>query len=323
MKGLSLSGGSTKIAGIAGSALNICETHRYKPDYITGISAGAILALPLALGLYDEIRHIVQTLEPSDVFSVKPLSDSGAPTFRASARLICGKQSLGKQENLIDTIKGIVTEERFNQYKNNSKTPRIFIGAVDMRTGSRQYFDIKKGSYSDYLKAVDASSAIPVFVESVEMNDVETYAGKQLKKSFFMDGGMRDNIGSHWLMENYDITHHVSVYSRPQKFTLTESESWTPSNVPSMLTRSLEIVNAEKSKNDEFKENVLAKLKGVKTKQVFLDIVEGINYNMNHEELQRWFSEGDYQAQRVMNSKWTEPKDIELVMNGCLLDFKK
>lgn len=308
MKGLSLSGGSTKIAGIAGAAISICKEGYYKPDYITGISAGAILALPIALGLYNEIEQVVINLKPSDIFSIEPLNKRGFPTFKAITRLLRGKESLGKQDALINTIKKVITRERFEAYLRDRNSTDVYIGVVNMRTGTIYYDNVKSMTYNSYFDIINASSAIPVFVESVKK-----WGG------YLMDGGLRDNIGSHWLMNNVPITHHISVYARPKGFELSNIPTWKPKGVLSMLNRSLEITNLEKSLNDEFKENVIAKAKGIKTKQVFLDIVEPINYNTDTETLHKWYDKAYVNARMVMNTPWTRSRDIDLEIEGVKL----
>ncbi|NNE78026.1 MAG: patatin-like phospholipase family protein, partial [Pricia sp.] len=56
MRHLGISGGGTKIAGLFGVAESIIYDRGYMPEVISGISAGAILALPLALGKREEIK---------------------------------------------------------------------------------------------------------------------------------------------------------------------------------------------------------------------------------------------------------------------------
>lgn len=306
MKGLSLSGGSTKIAGIAGAAIEICKRHNYKPDYITGISAGAILAVPLALGLYDDIRYITQNLTLSDVFSIKPVTKKGKVSFRGIMRLIRGKESLGEQCNLTETIKKVVTKDLFDKYKRGDFA-KVYIGATDMSTGIMKYYNIKSMSYNEYLKVVNASASIPFFTESVKIQNF----GRQ--PYHLMDGGLRDSIGSHWLMRNKNIKEHISVYSRPEKWAL---QHWKPSNAVSSLMRSMEILNLNKSHDDEYCENHVAKSKKILTKQVFLDIVESINYNMDKQELKKWFDDGTVSAYKVMLEDWRKPGDIKIKLKG-------
>lgn len=317
MKALALSGGSTKIAGIAGAALVVCKTHGYKPDFITGISAGSILSVPLAMGMYDVIEEITQNISVDDIFSDVPVNKKGNPSLKAIWRLITKKESLGRQGNLRKTIQKHVTREHFEDYKSCDSYSQIFLGAVEFKTGEIHYFDIKKSSYEQYLNAVDASSSIPVFVESVKINDLVTHNGVKIKDGYWMDGGTRDHVGSHWLMQNQEgIKEHISIYSRSEGFDIPNEKNWKPSGVLNMLKRSLDILNLEKSKNDEFLENVLAKTKDIKTKQIFMNIAQEIDYEVDPETLKNWFDEGAQQAESVMSAEWRLPENIELDFKG-------
>ena len=77
MKHMGISGGGTKIAGLFGIAESIIYDRGYIPDVISGISAGAILALPLALGKRQEIKDQVLNLEMDDFFSTSPIKKNG------------------------------------------------------------------------------------------------------------------------------------------------------------------------------------------------------------------------------------------------------
>ncbi|MBL4624285.1 MAG: patatin-like phospholipase family protein [Flavobacteriales bacterium] len=321
MQALSLSGGSTKIAGIAGAAVTICQIHGYHPKYITGISAGSIIAVPLAMGMFDEIKTLTTTITSEMVFKINPLNRKGKPSGRGLRRAIVGCQSLGVQ-NLKATLSKIITPDIFAEYKNGPEYAKCYLGAVEFRTGAKHYFDVKKGTHQDYLNAMAASASIPVFVESVPINGVTTHNQRKIGQGFWMDGGTRDHVGSHWLMKQKDdITEHISVYSRPKDFKLPDETKWVPGGVVSMLTRSLDILNTEKSKNDEFMENVVAKANNIKTRQVFLDISETIGYDMDPVKLRGWYNKAVTNAHGVMNTPWREPEDIQLEIGGQQLSI--
>lgn len=289
MKGLSLSGGSTKIAGLAGAVLTLYKEYGYRADFISGISAGSIIALPLALGMYDEIQHYTLNFDYDDFFSIRPVNKKGKPSLMANIRFILGKQSFGSQDNLLCTLSNIITPEIFEKYKNGNYA-NCYLGAVEYRTGQKKYFDIKNGTYEDYLCAVLASSSIPVYVESVEIKD-----------GYWYDGGIRDHIGSHWLMDNFNLTEHISIYSRPKDYDVTDI-NWKPKNVTEVLLRTIEIMNVEISKNDEFKEDQLAKKKNINNKKIFMPKVLSENtYDLNPELLQKWFNDGVDAAHKYLS----------------------
>lgn len=286
-KGLSLSGGSTKIPALAGAAITLLREKKYKPDLITGISAGSILSLPLALRMYELIEKTVLNFELNDIFDIKPVNSRGNITLKAIWRIITGKESLGRQRNLRKTLSNLINESVFDTYKTYNEFPPVYIGYVDFRTGSRVFKDIKKATYDEYLDSVMASSSIPVFVESVKLNGSYNY-----------DGGIRDHIASHWLMENYDLDEHVSIYSRPEDYNLTDS-SWKPKNAYIVLQRTIDIMNTEISKNDELNEDKIAEEKGIVNTKIFMPyILSQSTYEIEKEKLKDWYEIGVRQTRK-------------------------
>ena len=280
MKGLSISGGGTKIAALAGAVIELCVEKGYKPDIITGISAGSIIAVPLAMGMFAEIEYYSKNFTLNEVFGIKPVTKKGKISFRGLLRAILGKQSFGTQDALLKTFSEIIDPQTFKLYKEGDYAP-CYLGAVEFKTGKRVYFNAKEMEYEDYLQAVLASSSIPVFVESVEING-----------GYYYDGGVRDHIGSHWLMENHKIKEHVSIYSRPDNYDITDLD-WCPRNIPTVLTRTMKIMNIEISKNDEAREDELAKKKKIKNKKIFMPHVLAENtYQESPELLEEWFQLG-------------------------------
>jgi len=127
-----------------------------------------------------------------------------------------------------------------------------------------------------------ASSSIPVFVESVKIGE-----------DIFYDGGVRDNIGSSWAMENIEgIKQNVSIYSRPSNYDISDL-NWKPRNVYSVLERAMDIMNMEISKNDEINEVKIAKEKKIKNSQIFMPkMLASSMYQLNPEELKKWYEMG-------------------------------
>ncbi len=97
---LNLSGAATKIPGLAGAADYIYNVAGFRPTDITGISSGALLAVPVAMRKWDVLREISQTFTLDDIFSIKPVNEDNKITARAKFRALTGKSSFGKQDNL-------------------------------------------------------------------------------------------------------------------------------------------------------------------------------------------------------------------------------
>ncbi len=280
-RGYSISGGSTKIAALAGASIYTLRDYGYEPDYICGVSAGGILAVPLALGMYDEVERLVKDFDYDDIFSIKPVTAKGKITLNAIWRIITGKQSLGAQDNLITTVSELIPEHTFERYQKNNFAP-CFLGMVDFKTGGRTYLNMKNVPYHVFLSAVKATSSIPVFVESVKM----PWDG------YYYDGGVRDHIGSHWLMENCQMDEHISLYSRPEDYNITEMD-WKPKNVYTVLQRTLDIMSVEISKNDELKEDVIAEHRNIHNRKIFMPyILTDQAYEIDSAKLKEWYEIG-------------------------------
>lgn len=283
MNALSISGASTKIAFPAGAAIYLLRDLKYNPKIVSGISAGSILTVPLALGLFREIEKYVKEFELKDVFTKDPTNK-----IIAAWRLITGKESLGTQDKLKETLRGIVTEKRFNTYKSGPYAT-CYIGCVEFKTGKKEYFNVKTLDYEKYLEVTMASSSIPVFVES-----------RKFDNGYWYDGGIRDHIGSAWLMErNVEMKNHISIYSRPKNFDMVDS-LWCPKNVYKVLERTIDIMNAEISKNDEQQEDVLAERYGINSKKIFTPYsLTNNTYEANKELNTKWFDLGMRCAKKV------------------------
>jgi len=289
-KGYSMSGGSTKIAALAGASIYTLRDYDYTPDYISGISAGGILAVPLALQLYDEVEELATTFSYDDIFNIKPVNDKGKITLDAIWRVITGKQSLGAQDNLVKTMKKLVPDTLFDLYQKRSAFPVCILGMVDFQSGKRFYINMKTVSYSVFLSSVKATSSIPVFVESVEMP----------WKGYFYDGGVRDHIGSHYLMENFEMDEHISLYSRPEDYDISEG-AWKPKNIYTVLQRTIDIMGVEISKNDELKEDVISKEKNIKNTKIFMPYtLSDQAYEISPDKLKEWYEIGYRQAEQVL-----------------------
>lgn len=293
MKHLGISGGSTKIAGLTGAALEVIKTYNYKPDVISGISAGSVLALPIVLGKWDMLEKAVKNLKLEDFFDICPVNSKGRFTFRAIWRIITGKSSLGRQRNLVKKLKEFVSEIEYHQYQHSENMPIVYIGTIDFKTGSRYYFNLKdiKNTYDVFLKVVLASASIPIFIEEVNMKiDNE--------QVYLFDGGVRDHIGTPWILQNVKgITETISIYARPEDYKI---GNWQPSNVLSVLNRYVDIVNVETSKSDEMLEDLICENKKIKQKKIFLPQVLTSLYDTDPTRLGILFNRGREVAATAM-----------------------
>lgn len=272
MKHLGISGGGTKIAGLFGVAESIIYERGYVPDIISGISAGAILALPLALGKREEIKQQVLNISLNDFFEVSPIRKNGKiKTFNAIWKLIRGKHYLGDQKNLEKTLAKTVSRAEFEAYKKDDSKAICIVGSVDFYTGARLYINLKTASYENFLKFVNASASIPIFTPGIAMDGpVYDFEGKTVDfpKLLLFDGGVRDHSPTNKILASekseFQVTETTSIFSRPDDIReIISPKNFAPKNLLSILERYVEISNAEISKNDEDQEKNTIQRKGI------------------------------------------------------------
>ncbi|NJO89613.1 MAG: patatin-like phospholipase family protein [Chloroflexia bacterium] len=299
IKHLGISGGGTKIHGLYAAAKVVLLEHGYKPNYYSGISAGAILGVPLALGLYDEIEAVTSTLTLKSFFSESPMNKKNKISAWAAFKAVLGvigltkNNSLGHMGALYDTYRKVVTEERFMQYKSDPNTFPVYVGYVDAVDGARHYPNVKEMEYEDHIKAVVASSSIPCFTKPVHIDD-----------QIGVDGGVRDHIGTGWMLDNFDITRTLSIYSRPDVYDNFLDTNWKDTNVFEVLMRTMDIQTLEISKTDERIEDEICKRKRISQKKIFLPKIMNGFYDVSPEKIEMLYQAGIANAREVMSKPW-------------------
>jgi predicted acylesterase/phospholipase RssA len=292
MKHLGISGGGTKIAGLFGAAEVLFKEKNYRPDVISGISAGAILSVPLALGKFEVLKNLVLNLTLDTFFSQKPVKENGKFTFGSIWNALTGKPYLGMQGNLEKMIRSVISEAEFNAYKTDPSKPTCIVGAVDFITGGRNYFNLKKVSYDEFPKLVNASSSLPIFT-----NGIQTHVNE--KPVYLYDGGVRDHIASAYILGEGEFKDQfdesISIFSRPEDFKVLPQE-FDDKNVISILSRYVDITNVEISKNDEFQLDEICRAKNIRNTKLFLPRVMKSVYDTDQGRLKELYDKGAEEA---------------------------
>ena len=289
MNALCISGGATKIVGEFGVAEQIFS--KFRPEYIAGVSAGAILALALPTIDWEKecncksskLKNTLLKMKSKDLWTVNPTNSKGGLSIKAVIRAISGYSSFGDMSKTGNFIKSVITEKLFyDNIVNSNNYKGIFVGSICYNTGHRAYIDLKKCKYEEAISWVLASSSIPVYTEPYKYNDY-----------YYFDGGVRNHSPGPWMLENHgkEITNMVSIFSRPQDFNVID-QKWEPSNVYKVLERTIEIMQIELSKSDEQKEVFLSKEFGVNLEQLFLPkVLKGL-YDTDVRRLWTLYMEG-------------------------------
>ena len=299
MRHLGISGGGTKIAGLFGVAESIIYDRGYIPDIISGISAGAILALPLALGKREEIKKQVLNISMDDFFEVSPIKNNGKIKIgNAIKKIICGRHYLGDQKNLEITLAKTVSRAEFEAYKLDTNKAICIVGSVDFYTGKRFYINLKTVSYEHFLKFVNASASIPIFTPGITMDGpIYDFEGETIDfpKLLLFDGGVRDHSPTNKILSSnkpeFQVTETTSIFSRPDDIRdVLNPKNFMPRSLLSILERFTEITNAEVSKNDEAQEQSTIKEKGIEDHGTFYlpRIMQGV-YDVDKQRLMQLY----------------------------------
>lgn len=296
MNHLGISGGGTKIAGLFGATEVLMKEKGYKPDVISGISAGAILSVPLALGKFDQIKELVLKAKLSDFFSKPPVKQDGSFKLGAILRAISGKPYLGMQGNLEKTLAKVVSKQEFEAYKKDPNAPSCVVGTVNFKDAGRWYFDLKNDPLIDhamFLKLVNASASLPIFTNGIEVK----YDNQWL---YLYDGGVRDHCPTAYMLERHPdykdkISQTISIYSRPDQ---PEPEPFSDKNLITVLSSFVNITNIEVSKTDQWQELRLAKDKNIPIMQVFMPQIMRKVYDTDPSRLYELYQKARAEAEK-------------------------
>ena len=245
---LSISGGATEIANLAGCAIGIMRG--YNPDIFAGVSAGAILALPLALGKLHLIESLVKDFSLDDIFDKDPFGRNGGVSLNGALRVVSGRPSLGSMAALADTLSSVVSEKEFKTLKKE-----VYVAATNYSKGEQTVFKLNDLDYSTAINAIVASASIPIITEPVRIGG-----------DLFFDGGILDhNIANKVLTDRAGITHARTIYVRdPQS-------DWRITNIFSVIKKTISLMTKEISVSDETIERKICKEKGIDYRTYILE----------------------------------------------------
>jgi hypothetical protein len=276
MKLLSGCGASTRGAGV-GAAL-VESAKRFHFDIFIGVSYSAVVGVPLALGMYEEILQESSTLTHNKFFDVSPMTKKGVLSFKGVMRLL-GSISKPKKihsfgvQNVTKILEKFVTKEIFQTYKEGNFAD-VYVCAVCVETQLPVIWNVKHLTYENYLKVVSASSRIPVWTQMEEIEGLHYY-----------DGGVTDTNASILLLEKLPIKEVVSIYPRPEDF----AEKPVPEvcGIVGAINWTIDTMLKNISFNDAIVEKLYCEQHGIELKQIFLPYVLKNLYDVNPERLKK------------------------------------
>jgi len=273
MKLLDGSGGSTKGMGIFHAWKTAVMNHGFEPDIITGISVSALMAVPFAIGKYDQLEELWDNFNLSYIYDPEPVNQKGRPKLKAVFRLISGCPGLSTMKPMEEMIRGIVSEQDYLDYCKGD-FPEVHTMSVDFKSGKRVFTNMKSlNDYELFIKFSLASASIPIASDPILINNM-----------ILFDGGTRDHDITHWALENFNIKEAFSVWSRPEDYDISD-EDWEADNAAIVLGRTLDIMQVENSKSDQEKMFSLSDDNKVNLKTVFLPKVLNSVFDVDRNRL--------------------------------------
>ena len=282
MKLLSGCGASTRGAGVGGCLVEASKYFDF--DAFIGVSYSAVVGVPLAMGMHEEILKESATLTHNKFFKVSPMTKKGKLSFRGAMRLI-GSISSPKKihsfgvQDVQPLLKKFITKDIFNQYKKGNYPP-VFVCAVCVETQLPVVWNVKELEYEKYLKVVSASSRIPVWTQMQEIDGLHYY-----------DGGVTDTNASVLMFDKFDIKEIVSIYPRPENFQGKEAPGVC--GIVGSINWTIDTMLKNISYNDALVEKLECDRRNIKLKQIFLPYVLENLYDTDPKEITSIASNSD------------------------------
>lgn len=285
MKWYTFSGGGLRF-GQHSAASIVLNREQGRADGYLGVSAGAIAVLISAM----EINHRVYDLATSPNIlqytfggrSSNPFTKKGKLSPWAVARVLKGylsgkpPKALGNHYALGRTYSRIITREMFEDFKNNPESPKVGVMYVELTSAKRVVKWVHECQYEEWINAVLASSCIPPIMQPIIMDGVPC-----------ADGGLRSHSPADWLLKYKadEVSSLYEVYARPQDISnfYQDHEDELFSNV----SRSIDILILNTSKDDEATAKHLSEKAGIYHKQIFLPKVLKGTFDNDEERLKR------------------------------------
>jgi predicted patatin/cPLA2 family phospholipase len=283
---ISFSGGAVKFHSLWSAGIKAFDMG-YHADVIIGNSAGALGAVPYALGYKDKSFHELilekgASTSPTDFLDVIPINQKGKPTWRGLFNLITLQNSIGVQ-NIKRVFSQVVPKSAWEEFRTGDY-PKVYTLSVNFHTGKRDLALLNNMCYEEGILRIAASCALPALTQGIMIGSDLHY-----------DGGIRDHSpAKKYVEENYNsIKRLVTFYSREQNFEIL-NEAFANGNIPNwfeVIYRAFTILNIETSKNDEFWEKVHCDKFDINLKQVFLKHYISNSYDVSNISIMREESE--------------------------------
>lgn len=289
-RGLVVSGGGAKGAYATGVIDYLYNDLGLRYNLIVGVSTGSLVMPLTALGLIDGLKEAYTSVNNKDLWDYNPFKKNGKiSALKVLWREIQGK-SWGDMGGLRRIIRSWFSEDDYNKILESDI--EMVACATNVTNGSKAYFSNKDLSYDYFVEAMMASSAYPVFTDTVRINGYK-----------FSDGGIREHVPLQYAIER-GCDHIDVIVNRAKNFKREKSKIQSGT---SQLTRLLELQNYEISENDINQH--LVSNQDVKINIIYTPHdLTGNSINFNKEEMRVWQELGYNTALKIFGADSLENK---------------
>ena len=299
MKLINISGGAIKFIALIACFRKLINSG-VKPKAVSGVSAGAIIALFYVCGKTEEGFDLAKKSHDRRlIFSRKndPVGRIGGFSFGAICKIITGKSYAGIMDNLEKNIRSVITPEVFSNYKRDlMNNPDCWVLSIDERTSRKVLVNLKYLEYESAIRHVIGSSSIAPLIKASEVVH-------KLSRLKLNDGGHRDHSAGSEVLMTGTFDECITIFSRPEIEEYQDQEVGDTSNfISRLLNFTVKTFNKEVSINDENKEATLCQKSKCKYSPIYLKSFVYSNYDITEDQIRQGILIGEKAANIYLNS---------------------
>ncbi len=306
-KGIVISGGGSRGSFAVGVAKYLINDLGKDYDLYIGTSTGSLITSLLPSRNIEKLHEAYTSITQKDIFKVNPIKMKNGQLGINYLNilyntLIRRKKTLGDSSNLRKLIDRFITkDDYYNIIKDNKE---VISCVTNLNSGKKEFKSTNNCKFEDFCDWIYASACAAPFMSTVE-KDGFNYA----------DGGFIDAIPIQEAI-NRGCTEIDIIVLRPEE---TPFQEFKYTNVISLLSRLIDIMISEISKNDIDVANLLSKIDGIKLNFYYTPTMLTFDSLIfNKDEMNEWYNsgylyaKGKYHKSYILNRDY----DCKLVYNG-------
>jgi predicted patatin/cPLA2 family phospholipase len=274
MKGLVISGGSSKGAWVGGALEYLIKEQKQDWDVYCGTSVGSIVSTFVSFNKIDKLKELFFNFTYKTMFNDIPFRKNGKLKYlKVVWKIIRHKLGLSQSLNIKSHLFNTISEE---EYKDTHKI--ISSTSTNYNSGETEYVQSNLNNYNDFITGVWSSSLIPILIEPYIKNN-----------KYYFDGGISTSVPIQKCI--YLGCDEIDVFILKSK--TIEDKNWKPNNIFDIFSRTLNIMLFDISQHDIEHIQFLNHDKPIKIN--IYNLPEELTNNIfkfDKEQMIRWWKEG-------------------------------